>query len=197
MLSTRHTAQDGPRPFISAKTTCTIPTRCTLQRDALVQATLDPAVRWIEFVASARVQSTSIDLSAVVLCRDDGRHLLDVVPARTLRSLEDEGLALIAVSELALPTIVLTAADIQREPLFSNCRLVWSYHLQPVGIGLRLAILQVLAEDGPLPLSQLLAAIRTDRDPAPAVMALACANLIELDLFGGPLGPLTLARSRA
>jgi hypothetical protein len=196
MHATRNTA-DGIRPFVSAKTTSTIPTRWRIQWDALVQTTLDPAVRSIEFIASACVRSTPVDLNAVVVCRDDGRYLLDIVPARTLRDFEDEGLALIALGELALPTIVLTAADIQREPLSSNCRVVWSYRMHPVGIGMRVRLLQALADDGPMPLAQLLAAIQGDRDPAPAVMAMACADLIELDLLGGPLGPSTLARSRA
>jgi hypothetical protein len=35
-----------------------------------------------------------------------------------------------------------------------------------------------------------------DRDPAPAVMAPACLNLIELDLTSAPIGPATLARLR-
>jgi hypothetical protein len=69
--------------------------------------------------------------------------------------------------------------------------------MHAVGIGMRLRILKALAEDGPLPLSQLLAAIQGDRDPAPAVMAMACSNLVELDLTSGALGPSTLARSRA
>jgi hypothetical protein len=197
MLPTRNAARVGTRLFISAKTTSAIPTRCTLLWDALVQASLDPAVRSIEYVPSARVRSTPVDLNAVVVCRDDGRYLLDIVPARTLRDVEDEGLALIALGELALPTIVLTAADIQREPLSSNCRVVWSDRMHPVGIGMRVRLLQALAEDGPMPLAQLLAAIRTDRDPAPAVMALTCADLIELDLLSGPLGPSTLAGLRA
>jgi hypothetical protein len=196
MLSTCSTA-DGTRPFLSAKTTGAIPTRGPLHWNALVQATLDPAVRSIEFVASARVQSTSIDLNAVILCRNDGRHLLDVVPARTLRHVEDEGLALIAASELALPSIVLTAADIQQEPLFSNCRTVWSYRMHAVGIGMRLQIMQILSDEGPMSLSSLLSTVRSERDPSAALMALACADIIELDLKSLPLGPETPVRSRA
>jgi hypothetical protein len=53
MLSKR-LAPDGAQLFISAKTRTAIPTRCSLLRDALIQATLDPAVRSIEFVPSAR-----------------------------------------------------------------------------------------------------------------------------------------------
>jgi hypothetical protein len=164
--------------------------------DALVQATLDAAVRSIDFVASARVRSTSFDLNAVVLCRDDGRHLLDIVAARTLRDVEDEGLALIALSELALPTIVLTAADIRREPVFSNSRIVWSYRVHPVEIGMRLQIMQILSEEGSMTLSRLLSAVRSERDPGAAVMALACADIVELDLKSIPLGPMTAVRSR-
>ncbi len=187
----------GARLFTSAKTVTAIPVRCPLVRDALVQASLDPAVRSIEFIASARVDQTPIDLGAIVLVRDDGRYLLDVVPARPLRDIEEEGLVLIAVAHLGLTPLVLTAAEIRREPRFANCNLTWAYRLHPVGVSLRLQILQVLADDGHMPLSRLLPAIRSDRDPGPAVLALACADLVELDLNSAPLGPQTIARALA
>jgi hypothetical protein len=183
--------------FISAKTTVAIPSACSLVRDALIQSTLDPSVRAIEFLAQARVAATQIDLNAIVIVRDDGRFYLDVVPERTLRDAEDEGLALIALSELDLTPITLTAADIRREPRFANSRLVWSYRLHPVGISMRMRVLQILADDGPMSMARLLSAVRSDRDPGPAVMALACSDLIELDLVSRPLGPLTIARARA
>jgi hypothetical protein len=71
--------------------------------------------------------------------------VLDVIPAHRVRDLEHEGLALIA----------LAAADIKREPRFNNARLVWSYRLAPVGIPMRLAVLRILADDGPMALSPL------------------------------------------
>jgi hypothetical protein len=58
-------------------------------------------------------------------------------------------------------------------------------------------VLTALQEDGPLNLGSLLQRVRAVRDPAPAVMALACSDLIELDLFSQPLGPSTNARSRS
>jgi hypothetical protein len=183
--------------FISAKTTVAIPAPCPLVRDALIQATLDPSVRTIEFLAQARVDATQVDLDAIVIVRDDGSFVLDVVPARPVRDVEQEGLALIAYSRLGLSQITLTAADIKREPRFANSRLVWSYRLAPVGISMRMAVLQVLADDGPMALSRLLASLRSDRDPNPTIMALACSDLIELDLVSKPLGPQTIARSRA
>jgi hypothetical protein len=183
--------------FISAKTTVAIPSPCSLVRDALIQSTLDPSVRAIEFLAQARVAATQVDLNAIVIVRDDGRFYLDVVAARKLRDAEDEGLALIALAELDLAPITLTAADIKREPRFANSRLVWSYRLAPVGISLRMRVLQTLGDDGPMSLSRLLGAVRSDRDPSPGVLALACSDLIELDLVSRPLGPDTIARARA
>ena len=183
--------------FVSAKTSVAIPAACPLVRDALIQATLDPSVREIEFLAQARVAATQVELNVIVIHRDDGRFYLDVVPARPVRDVEDEGLALIALQNLGLPPITLTAADIRREPRFANSRLVWSYRLHPVGISLRMRVLQILADDGPMPLSRLLSAVRSDRDPSPAVLALACSDLIELDLVSRPLGPATVARARA
>lgn len=183
--------------FISAKTSVAIPAPCALVRDALIQATLDPSVRTIEFLAQAQVDATQVDLGATIIVRDDGRFVLDVVQARPVRDIEQEGLALIAYSRLGLSQITLTAADIKREPRFANSRMVWSYRLAPVGIAMRMAVLQVLADEGPMALSRLLSSLRSDRDPNPAIMALACSDLIELDLVSRPLGPQTIARSRA
>jgi hypothetical protein len=182
--------------FISAKTSVAIPASCALVRDALIQASLDPQVRGIEFLAQARVGATPVDLDAIVIVRDDGRFVLDVVAGRPVRDVEQEGLTLIAYSRLGLSQITLTASDIKREPRFANSRLVWSYRLAPVGISMRMAVLQVLADDGPMALSRLLSSLRSDRDPNPAIMALACSDLIELDLVSRPLGPQTIARVR-
>jgi hypothetical protein len=189
-------APAATRLFVSAKTTVAIPAPCPLVRDALIQATLDSSVRTIEFLAQARVDATPVDLNATVIVRDDGRYVLDVVQARPVRDVEQEGLALIAYSRLGLSQITLTAADIKREPRFANSRLVWSYRLAPVGISMRMAVLQVLADDGPMALSRLLSSLRSDRDPNPAILALACSDLLELDLVSRPLGPMTIARVR-
>jgi hypothetical protein len=186
-----------PGFFVSAKTSAPIPARCGLLWEALVLASLDGDVRSIHYVASAVVASRPIELGAIVLERDDGRFTLDVVPARRVRSLEEEGLALIAMSDLGLSSLTITEEEIGRQPRRANARLVWSYNGVPVPIGLRVRILQALTDEGPMQLGRLLETVRSERDPAPAVMALACANVVELDLESGPLGPSTTARSRA
>jgi hypothetical protein len=52
----------------------------------------------------------------------------------------------------------------------------------------------MLLDEGPMPLGELLKSIRSERDPAPAVMALACADLLYLDLGSQPLRPATIVR---
>jgi hypothetical protein len=185
-----------PGLFSSSKTTSAIPARHAAVREALVQASLDPAVRAIGHLASAHAGATQVAVEAVILTRDDGRFHLDVVPARKVRDLEDEGLILIALAELGLRPFVVTAEELKREPRGTNCRLVWPYREHPVPIPLRLRILQILMDDGPMQLSHLLEAVRADRDPSPAVLSLACADLLELDLASEPLGPATMARVR-
>ncbi len=182
------------RPFISAKTTAVVPVKCCLVWDALVQASLDPSVRRIDYLRWSQVRSAPVNVDAIILVRDDGRVLLDVIPARPVRDLDEEGLVLIALSELDLPTLYLRAEDIRREPLLSNARRVWSYRLHPVGVTTRMKALSILRNAGPMALSGLMTAIRSGRDEFPAIMALACTNLVELDLSGAPLGPATTIR---
>jgi hypothetical protein len=110
---------------------------------------------------------------------------------------EAEGLALIALDRLGLTPLTLTAADIRREPRFANAKTVWEYQGHPVGISMRMKVLTALRDDGPLPLGSLLERITAARDPAPAIMAMACSDLIELDLVSEPLGPATIVRSRS
>lgn len=195
MLHTQ--VQSRPHLFISAKTSTAIPARHPLVRDALVQASLDPQVRAIDYLPSTTVDATPIALNAIVITRDDGRFHLDVCDARPVRDVDSEGLALVALDKLGLGPLTLTADDIKREPRFANARLVWGYRHHPVGIGMRMRILSILSEDGPMALSRLLSSIRSDRDPSPAIMALACSNLLELDLVSQPLSPATIARCRS
>jgi hypothetical protein len=180
--------------FVSAKAATAIPARHPALRDALIQASLDPPVRSIAYIASTAVASEQVELDRVVIQRDEGRFLLDVVPARSIRDVEAKGLGQIGLTDLGLRRIILTAEEIRREPRYTNTRLVWSYRESPVPVGLRMLILQMLLDEGPMPLGELLKSIRSEHDPAPAVMALACADLLHLDLVSRPLSPTTIAR---
>jgi hypothetical protein len=187
-----------PDLFSSAKTPTPIPARHAALREALAQASLDPAVRSIVYVASANAGSAQVvEVDAVILKRDDGAFHLDVVPARRIRDLDDEGMVQIALRELGLQQLVVTADDLRVEPRKSNARLVWSYKDRAVPVPLRIGIIKVLADDGPMQLGALLETIRSGEDPSAAVMTLACSDLLEIDLTSGPLGPSTIVRVRS
>jgi hypothetical protein len=196
-IFTRKAAQVCSDLFVSAKTANAIPARHPALQDALIQASLDPQVRSIDHVALTSPTSAQVELDVVVIQRDEDRFLLDVVPARRMRDVVDEGLGQIALTDLGLKQIILTTEEIRREPRYTNALLVWSYREIHVPVGLRVRILQMLLDEGPMQLGELLKSIRSDRDPVPAVMALACADLLSLDLASQPLGPLTIARYRA
>jgi hypothetical protein len=195
----------GPEPFeghpdffVSAKTTAgPIPARHAALRIALVQASLDPAVRSISHVATANVGSDPVEVDAVVLARDDGRFVLDVVAARRPLKLDQAGACGVALRGLGLASLTVTSADLSAEPRRSNVDLVWSHRGRAVPLDLRLQILRILVDDGPMQLDRLLRSVVSGREPAAAVMSLACSDLLELDLTSGPIGPATLVRSRA
>lgn len=192
----RQQAQGRSDYFVSAKTDRAIPAPDASVREALIQSSLDPKVLSISYVSSASMASQPVDRGVIVITRHDGRFLLGVVVGRRIRDIDDEPLDLVA-AQLGLGTLTVTTDEIAAEPRYANSRLVWSYNGLAVPIGLRMGILQALLDDGPMPLGRLLASVNADRDPTPAVLAMACADLVELDLLSRPLGPLTMVGSRA
>jgi hypothetical protein len=197
MRASHDTQSTARSSFISAKTTKVIPAASDLVRDSLVQATLDPAVRRIDFHAQALVAEKNVDLNAIGIVKDDGRFWLDVVEARRPRNEASERLASAALAALGMAPLTLTAEDIRQQPRFANAGLVWAHRLAPVGLSMRMAVLQTLSDDGPMALSQLLSVLRGDRHPVPPVLAMACSDLIEIDLVSRPLGPETIVRARS
>jgi hypothetical protein len=194
----RHPKSDDPDYFVSAKTTGgPLPAKHPALRLALVQASLDPAVRSITRIPTAKVGRDPVEVDAIVVARDDGRFVLDVVPARPPLKFDEAALRGIALRILGLASLTVTSDDLSAEPRRSNADLVWSHRGRSVALDLRLGILQVLFDDGPLSLGQLLQRVRADREPAAAVMALACDDLLEIDLASDLIGPATVVRSRA
>jgi hypothetical protein len=194
--SSRKAAQSrSPNSFVSTKTAIPIPSKHPALCEALIQLSLDPRVRSIDYVKTAIVASEKIDLRAVVVQRVDGRFFLDVVQARPIRDLEHEGLTLIALRKLGLRPWVISGESLRREPGYSNALFVWSYNGYRVPPEQRRRILRVLTDKEPIELGQLERSVRSD--PFYSVMSLACADIIELDLISTPLGRRTTVKLRA
>lgn len=186
----------SPSLFVSSKTAAAIPIRHPALQDALIQASLDPAVRSLSYLATAVVASEEIDLGAVVVQRDDGRFLLDVVPARRVRDVDDEGLSLIALGKLGLESWIISSREILREPRCTNARYVWLYNQHRVSRELRKRILRAMLGKESMTLGELERKIRSDHDPSADVMALVCTGELELDLITQPIQLTTIVKSR-
>jgi hypothetical protein len=177
-------AQQTKSVFFSAKTVAAIPIAHDLSRIALIHASVDPAVRSIEFIPSVEAYGAVINLEAIVFRGEAGGQVLDIPELRPLRDIDDEGLALLVSDELG------------REPRASNSALVWRYKHLPVSAQDRVRMLQMLGDDGPMQLGQLSAELRWSHDPVGAVLSMACSDRVELDLMSGHLGPETIVRRR-
>jgi hypothetical protein len=183
--------------FVSAKTAIPVVAGSRARIEALAQATLDPGVSRIEFVPTAVVSGVEVPLNGIVLVGTDGRRrLLDLPEARHVPDLDEEGLVLLAAERLGLEILTLHAKDLNEDPKAANCRLVWACHDEHASAGDRVRILHHLEECGPSRLVDIASLVRSSADGVPAVLALACQDLLELDLVSAPLGPSTMVRKR-
>jgi hypothetical protein len=179
-----------------AKCAVAIPVSDALLRDAVIQAHLDPAVRQIDYLPHARLSGQQVALNAVLLIRDDARYILDIAEAGRVRDLDDEGVRLITLEEQGLRLLELTQAEIRQEPRLSNVREVWRHNRVHVPLRDRLQIMTALAEEGSLSMAELESRVSVTLDVATSVCALACADIVELELTQWPLGPRTVVRER-
>jgi len=183
------------RLFTSAKTERPVPIQCALFEDALVRASLDPSILAIELFRPP-AWSPSPREPIVVVIRGNRRFVLRVEGTKT-HSADKVDPTQYRANPLALPEIVLTEADLRSEPLCTNNHLFWSHRRRRVSAGLSFQITQTLRENGAMTLGELVSAIRVLGNSDAAILALACSNLIELDLEMPPLGPATVVRYRA
>ncbi len=187
-----------PALFESAKTLRPIPSPSEAHYQAMVQATLDATVLQMEpgpAITLGTGQSVQQHQMTALISTDASRTALYVVPPGDKHPEPQE----IEETSERLRTCgcayqVLTTADVRREPLYSNSKLVWECRSQRVAAGDRIRILHVLTENGPLPLIETASAALRTSDAIAVVLALACQGLVEIDLAVGPLGPETQVR---
>jgi hypothetical protein len=181
-------ARDGL--FSSAKTIMPVVANREITRELLIQASLDPSVLAIEPVSTVSVGGAEVDFGGFTFLGDDGRRVVEFDDG-TLRDLDGDGLHLLAIEQLGLPVLRLTADDVMREPRAGNCRAAWFCRNRRIAIGDRIFALASLREEGPMRLLDLTRKFRYSRDPLGSVLALACADVVALDLESAPLGPQT------
>jgi len=183
-----------PYLFLGPKCTVAIPVETFLQRDALREASLDPAVCAIHYRTAPNPYGTPPALMGVVLGRIDGDFLLDVCRVRPHRSKAANALIAERLASMGLRLLERDTADIRREPIYSNVHEVWSHEHYPVPIVDRLRIGAALCENGPQTVHELRQRARPDCHLVGAVCALSCEGLLTVDVREGPLGEQTMVR---
>jgi hypothetical protein len=180
--------------FISPKCDMAISISNPLLLYALQQAALDCSVRAIHQQFGPEMECPQI--SGVVLDRPDGNFLLSVHESRPERSAEQAAGLAFVLKRHGLHLLELDAADIRREPQFSNSRMVWSYARYHVSITDRFRIALALEEGGPQSIVELEERARPTCDTLAAVCALACQDLLGLNISHDPLGSRTIVFAR-
>lgn len=182
--------------FASCKCKVEIPVQDILLRYALQQASLESSVRAISYRKVADIQFPQVSLTGVVLDRVDGNFLLKVCEKQPERSDNDIAWLACVLESSGLRLLERDALDIKREPLFSNARAVWSHERYSVSLRDRLKIAAALAEDGPQSILELEERARPTCDIIASLCALACEDLVELNIHDTYLGPSTIVRGR-
>jgi hypothetical protein len=177
-----------PMLFTGPKCRVAIPVHDPLLLDALQQASLAASVRSIDYRTGPQIECPPVSLAGVVLHKEEGRFLLRVGD-RPHRSPEHEAHV---IGRHGLRLLERGVADIRSEPLFSNARAVWSHAGRHVSLVDRLKIGMALEENGPQSIAQLEECARPACDIVGAVCALACENLLRLDIACAYLGHRTL-----
>jgi len=186
-----HHRAAAPVLFASPKCRVALPAGDLLLRNALRQASLDPSVRAIRYRTATDSQGPSAQLTGVVLDRLDGNFFLSVCEVLPTRSEEELARLTAALESNGLRLLERDAQDIKREPLFSNACEVWSHERYHVAIIDRLRISAAL-DEGPQSILELEERARPTCDILAALCALACANLVELNIVDIPLGSRTV-----
>ncbi|WP_271672245.1 hypothetical protein [Bradyrhizobium sp. CCBAU 51627] len=132
-----------------------------------------------------------MSLAGVVLRREDGTFLLRVHQTCPERSDEEDARLNFVLQQHGLRLLEWDAKHIHREPLFSNARTVWSHAGRHVSLIDRLK-LAVTLEEGPQTVHELEERARPGCDVVAAVCALACQDLLRLNIEDAHLSPRTV-----
>ena len=181
--------------FENPKCRVVVPKPDYLLYEAIAQATLDPSVRLISQRAFSDELLKRLSPNGIILGRADGNYLLVVLEQLQRRTGEEDPHLADALRSSSLRLLERTAIDIKEEPVFSNVRKVWSREHYPVSLLDRLKLAAALADNGPQSIAELKARANPACDTLAAACALACADLVELNLHVA-IGPNTIVSVR-
>lgn len=174
--------------IVTPKSSSAIPVSNTLRRDLVIQTALDPAVVGIEYIRTVPVGAANYLFDGIVVVRDGTRHAVEFQHASVVRTLDLEGLRLLAIEKIEATPFAWTPTEVLREPRCTNARLIWECSHHRVRLDRRLGILDSLDCWGAMPL-------RNFDAPRADVFALACEAAVDVDLEAKDLDSALIRRS--
>lgn len=183
-----------PKLFDCAKSPTPIAHVGGLVHDALIQAALDPTIQTIKRLERANSSQPQMNDEIIIEMKGARFHLDIEVPGRHRTSAEAIELER-TLRRHEMLSLRVTGADITREPGLSNARLVWSNRNALITPDIQLRALRNLME-GPMSLEALCTMLTGVPNPMAISLALACRDLVELELFSEPLAPHSPVRIR-
>lgn len=177
--------------FIGAKCAAPIPVGI-VPPDVLVQASLDPLVTAIDFVATVHVPGHELNLDGVVIETASGHELLHVHGWASFPDLEQTGSRLLAMEHAGLSLREIPLSEIWAEPRRGDARTVWRCRHVLVPDTISKLIDSELSARSLVPLGDLVSLPGLTIE---SIYALACRNRLWLELSSGPLGFNTIVRA--
>jgi hypothetical protein len=191
-LSSRKQATPIAR-FESAKTTTAISARNRGVLDTLIIASLDREVQVIAPAAPITIMLEGLAVPHLPDCclQSEERSIVVDVYRQTRAAATRRRFEAVAAAyaDQGTPYECREPPTVFGSPLLMNCRAVWGCRRIQVSAADQVRLLDLVGSD-PLPLAQVAQAVRAD-DGVPAVLALACHAILQLDLETIPLGPET------
>ncbi|WP_201834936.1 hypothetical protein [Microvirga zambiensis] len=184
--------------FEGGKTLAPIPVRSRAVFDTLILATLDPTVD-----ALAPADPVVVRVGGQVLAHQPDVHLIAGgrvtvvdVPNPSRVAMEGPRYAAVAAAyaERGVAYERRRPPQVHGSPLLMNARAVWACRGATVSAPDQVRVLEALA-GGPRPLAEAARAVPSG-DGVVVCLALACRDLLEIDLTGAPLGPETPVKRR-
>lgn len=173
--------------FHSVKTIKAVPANNLAIRDALIHLTLDHTVVAIDYFEEIVSGNVRIRADSIFARNASGRHLLEILPSKrpTQQVIE-------VTQGMGIRRWTMTDAEIAAEPRHGNEREIWRHAGRTVPVHMRMQILAELRKRGAVGMDELLASLVGFSSNREAILALACAGIVRIDLNAGPLGPRTL-----
>jgi hypothetical protein len=173
--------------FHSVKTIKPIPANNVATNDALIRLTLDHTVVAIDYFEEIVSGAARIRADSIFVRNARGRHLLEILPSK-----RPSQQVLEVAQDMGIRRWTMTDAEIGEEPRHGNESEIWRHAGRAVPVHMRMQVLAALRKRRAVCMDQLLASLVGFGSKKEAVLALACAGIVRIDLDARPLGPHTL-----